>query len=119
MSVRVKFVASRAGISELGRSPAMVAEMKRRAEVVAVRARAIAPVRTGRYKASIKATAGVRAGRAQGRVTASAPWSSFLEFGTSRMRRQRILGRALLSAGATSLSVYRPDPYSAYKAGRR
>lgn len=119
MTVKVRFVADRAGIRAIGGSPHMAAEMRRRAHVVAQRAQDIAPVRTGLYRASIRVSSGVRRGLAYGRVTAGASYSGYVEFGTSKMRRQRVLGRALLSAGGSSYSVLRIGGYDAYRARRR
>ncbi len=75
--------------------------MLAKAEQVANRARAIAPVLTGQYKESIEASVIERDGKATGRVTADpiSPdgyrYASAVEFGTSKMDGQRVLGRAL------------------------
>lgn len=76
--------------------------MRRKAELAKVEAERIAPVDTGRYKASFVATSGVRAGRAYGRLENGARdpvtgymYSHALEYGTSRMRAQRIIQRSI------------------------
>ncbi len=89
------FRGNAAGIAALTRTPAMRAAMLARAEQVAHAARAIAPVDTGEYKASIEALTVERDGKQCGRVRATADHSAFLEFGTRHMDAQRILGRAL------------------------
>lgn len=89
------FRANQAGIAALARTPAMRDAMQTLADRVANQARAIAPVVTGEYKASIEASTVQRDGKICGRVTAGAPHSQFLEFGTEHMDAQRILGRSL------------------------
>lgn len=99
-------------------SPDMVAAMRHKAELVRIRAEQIAPVDTGAYAfdapntkgatgGGFHVTAGVHDGRAFGRVTnrvRSKPSRSWpegygygvaLERGNKRIRKQRILGRAL------------------------
>jgi hypothetical protein len=88
-------------------APWMVAEMKRRAELVAAAAVASAPVdedgpHPGRYKGAFSVESGVRTGkttRAYGRVTNDAPEARFVEFGTRNNPRHRTLGKALDAAG--------------------
>lgn len=95
----------RAGLGRLLRSPGMQAEMRRRAELVAARARALAPVETGEYRASIRVESGIRpadgprAARAVGRVIAGVPHALLVEFGTEKRPGSRVLGRALDAAG--------------------
>lgn len=106
-----------AGLAKLMRSPAMVAEMRRRVELARIHAEAIAPVDTGAYAYGLptpraagggfQIEAGVRGGRAYGRIVnrvRSAPSRNWpdgygygwaLEFGNKRIRKQRILGRAV------------------------
>jgi hypothetical protein len=64
-------------------------------------AEAIAPVDTGRYKASFHVTTGRRGNRVYARVSNDAtsddgyPYCQALEFGTSKMAAQRILQRSI------------------------
>lgn len=95
------FRANPAGIAAICRTPAMRAAMLDRAEKVADRARQIAPVDTGRYRDSIEASTEEVGGKVVGVVSSAARnddgeiYSSFVEFGTSEMDGQRVLGRAL------------------------
>lgn len=69
------------------------------ADRVADRARVLAPVRTGRYKASIRVDNGRGwDGRVAADVTATVPYSAALEFGTARSRPRRVLRRAAESS---------------------
>lgn len=95
------FKANPAGIRALESTEAMGRAMLHHAERVADRAREIAPVDTGAYKASIKAEVVDRDGKKVGRVSADpvSPdgehYASYIEFGTSKMDAQRVLGRSL------------------------
>lgn len=107
----VRYRENPAGIRAMLASPAMVEAMRHKAELVQIEAERIAPVRTGAYAFGLpgrpgvtgggfKVTAGVRDGRAYGRVSNDVrnrdyTYSAALEFGTRHMRKQRILGRAL------------------------
>lgn len=107
-----------AGMAAMLRSQSMVGAMDHLGQLVRIRAEQIAPVDTGAYAFGVEAgngahdggfkvTSGVADGRAYGRVAnsvRSAPSKRYpsgfayglvLEFGSSRQRRQRILGRAL------------------------
>lgn len=55
----------------------------------------IAPVDTGRYKASFHVTTGRRGDRVYARVSNDTPYAVYLEFGTRHMRAQRILQRSI------------------------
>lgn len=90
-------------------APFMVAEMKRRADLVADAARAIAPVgdpvydsHAGRYLETITSSAEVRTHgtrRAVGTVTADSPEATFVEYGSaSGTPAYHILARALNAA---------------------
>lgn len=98
-----RFRPSYAGIGRMIRSPQMQAEMRRRAEKVARRAQAFAPVETGEYKSSFEVSSGARGGfrrdRAYGRVTNTAPHAVFVEFGSSTVHAHHTLRRALRAAG--------------------
>lgn len=107
----VRYVENPAGLRAMLQSPAMIEAMRHKAELVRIRAEQIAPVRTGAYAfghpgkpgvtgGGFKVTAGVREGRAYGRVSNDVTnrgftYSLALEFGTRYMRKQRVLGRAL------------------------
>lgn len=106
---RAGFNASYAGIADLLNAPFMVAEMRRRAERVAARAAATAPVgnpatdrHAGRYKASFRVESGAGGGvnhdRAYGRVINDAPEAFYVEFGTSRQEARHTLRNALHEA---------------------
>lgn len=117
MAVNVKFKPNRRGIAEIGRSKEMQAMLAGKAELVKARAEVIAPVETGRYKGltdkygpgGFRVLVGVRGGKAYAKVRNSTPYAAYLEFGTRKVRRQRILGRALLAASGDGvrLSVLR------------
>lgn len=104
------FNGSYKGIGELLRADFIEADMLRRAERVKSVAEASAPVaRTGnhrgRYKASFRASAGIRPGkagrrtrRACGRVVNTAPEARFVEYGAKGTPRYRTLGNALMVA---------------------
>lgn len=98
MSVKAKFTANRAGINSVARMPGVQAEIRHRAEQVQRLAQNIAPVRTGRYRASIHVTMTTRRGAAVAVITAGAPYSIYLERGTSRIRAQHVMRRALAAA---------------------
>lgn len=77
---------------------------------VAERARAIAPVRTGFYRDSIVAEATVDAESVVTQIVAGAPYSVYIEFGTSdtptfATLRRALLGRAGLSPRALRSSI--------------
>jgi HK97 gp10 family phage protein len=91
-----RFVADREGIARMARSEDMQRALKIRADRAADFARQIAPVRTGRYRASFRTSAGVGPnGRAYARLENTVHYSVYLEFGTRYMKRQRILGRSI------------------------
>lgn len=113
-----RFTSNPGGIAEMLRSPGMVATMRHRADLIRIEAERIAPVDTGAYAfdapnpkgahgGGFKVEAGIRDGAAYGRVSngvRSAPSANWpdgygyavaLEFGNSRIRKQRPLGRAV------------------------
>jgi len=101
------FKASYSGIGEMLRSPFMQGAMHHRAEAIAARAEAIAPVyeqgpHPGRYKASFRVSSGVRhavTSRAYGRVTNVAPEALAVEFGTQNNPAHHTLVVALDAIG--------------------
>ncbi len=98
MSQRVRVKVRRAGVRAMLQQPYMVREVEDRAQRVWWTAQQLAPVRSGRYRASMAVTSGVRPAGAYARVTASAPYSIFVERGTRKMRAQHVLARALKAA---------------------
>jgi hypothetical protein len=99
MPANARFEFNEAGWRAALASADMQKAMLGKAEKVAARAQATAPVVTGRYRASIRAEARVIDGKAVGRVTASVPYALFVEYGTrTGSPRQRILGNALDAA---------------------
>jgi hypothetical protein len=105
-------------VGEILSSPGMVAEMMRRVELGRIEAERLASVDTGNYAfgtpnqrgatgGAFMVTAGVRDGRAYGRLSNAARakpspaypggymYSWALEFGNKRIRAQRVLGRCL------------------------
>lgn len=99
MAVRVRMKTRRAGINEVVRSDFMRAECERRAEAIVGLAQQLAPVRTGRYRASMFVRSGTRARGAFALAIADAPYSIFVERGNSRgAPAQRVMARALYAA---------------------
>lgn len=96
-----RFRGNAAGIAAINRTPEMGKAMGELAERVANRAREIAPVDTGAYKASIKSEVIERDGKKVGRASVDpvSPegehYASYVEFGTRYMDAQRVMGRAL------------------------
>lgn len=82
------------GIDAMLRSPEMVRAMRARAEAGRAFAQRIAPVDTGRYRASFRVVAGVRDGKAWARLENPVYYAVYLEWGTRYMRARRVLGRA-------------------------
>jgi hypothetical protein len=74
----------------------MQREMQQVAEQVKSKAEAIAPRDSGQYAASFRVEVGVREdnSRAQAKVINDDPIASYVEWGTSRTPRHRVLGRA-------------------------
>ena len=81
-----------AGMREILNGPAMERDMLRRAERAADAARSSAPVESGQYRDSIRATV-EHTDRAVGRVYADAPHALVVEAKT------RTLGRSIDAAG--------------------
>lgn len=109
------YVKNERGIGQMLVLPGMVADMGRRAEKVAAAARASAPVdedgkHPGQYRDGIEARAFIRPkseeppraktrhARACGRVTATAPHSAHVEYGTESNPGHRTLRNALQAA---------------------
>lgn len=95
------FQANYKGIGEMLCAPWMVADMHRRAELVAGRCRLTAPRHSGHYAASFQVTSGIRthpSKRAFGRVTNTADYSFQVEVGTEDTPAHRTMSRALEAA---------------------
>jgi hypothetical protein len=105
MAARVKL--KRKGVGQMLRSPAMQAEMERRAEVIKSVAVAISPVYRGptggHYKASWTATSTKRGGRnrdrAVGYVRNNSYYARWVEYGTERVPAHHVLLRAAQTGG--------------------
>lgn len=90
-----RFEPNKAGIARLLQSEDVRAALIGRARAAQAYAVAIAPVRTGHYRASFRVTSGVRRGRTYARLINTAHYAIFLEYGTRYMRAQRILRRSI------------------------
>ena len=98
---RARFRANYKGIGLILASPQMQREMKSRAEKVRARAEALSPEDTGQYVHSFKVEISIRKGkttRAVAKVVNDAPHAAYVEWGTSRTPRHRVMGRAAGSA---------------------
>lgn len=84
-----------AGLQRVLASQRLLRVLRARATAGMRYARRLAPVRTGRYRASFRVVSGTRNGVVYARLLNSAPYAVYLEFGTRYMRRQRVLGRAM------------------------
>lgn len=94
---KAKVRASYKGIGEILRSPQMKREMEARAKRVQAKAEALAPVDTGDYVKSFRVESEIRAGktrRAVAKVINDSPHAAYVEWGTSRTPRHRVMGRA-------------------------
>ncbi len=94
---RARFRASYKGIGEILRSPQMQREMKARAERVMERAVALAPEDTRAYVTSFRVETGIRKGRttrAVAKVINDDEAAPYVEWGTTKTPRFRVMGRA-------------------------
>lgn len=104
-----KFTMSRRGVGQLLKSPMVLAEMERRANLIRTAAESIAPVGSrrdphpGLYKDSFYVTSTPRGGRNRDRATAtvgnSAPYARWVEYGTEQAPAQHVLLRAAQAGG--------------------
>lgn len=97
MAQRARFRGDYKGIGKMLRSAQMQREMEARAERVKGKAEALAPHDSGRYAGSFRVEAGVREGkkpRAVAKVINDAPNAPYVEWGTSRTPRFRVMGKA-------------------------
>lgn len=94
---RAKFNASYKGIGQILRSEQMKREMKARADQIKAEAEALAPVDSGNYVESFRVETEIRKGatiRAIAKVINDSPHAAYVEWGTSRTPRHRVMGRA-------------------------
>lgn len=98
-----RLIEYQSGLDAALASPAMQAALRRKIVKAEIYALVVAPIRTGRYRASFRVSVGVRGTppRAYARLLNDAkdpktgyPYCLALEFGTRYMKRQRILGRS-------------------------
>jgi hypothetical protein len=85
------------GVGRILRSRQMQEEMRHRAEDVKNKAVALAPRDTGAYVSAFRVETGVRKGkkpRAQAKVINDDSAAPYVEWGTSRTPRYRVMGRA-------------------------
>ncbi|MEU6725468.1 hypothetical protein ABZ917_17310 [Nonomuraea wenchangensis] len=97
MAQRARFKANRKGIGKILTSRQMQAEMERRARAVQDRCIANAPEDTGSYKSSFRVETGIRPGpkpRAVSKVVNDDEAAPYVEWGSSRTPRYRVMGRA-------------------------
>lgn len=103
-----RFRMKRKGVGRLLRSPAVRAEMLRRAEVIKTVAVGMSPVdeggpHPGQYKASWTTSSRARGGRNRDRATATVSNSSYyarwVEYGTERVPAHHVLLRAAQIGG--------------------
>lgn len=98
-----RFRMSRKGVGQLLRSPMILSEMVRRAEVIKGIAEGIAPVERGTYQSSFFVRPAPRGGRRRDRAVAvvgnSAPHGAHVEYGTEKVRAHHTLLRAAQAGG--------------------
>ncbi|MEO3856234.1 HK97 gp10 family phage protein [Acrocarpospora sp. B8E8] len=94
---RAKFRGNYKGIGQILASPQMQRAMEARAERVKQRAISGSPVETGDYKQSFKVEGSIRKGkttRAIAKVINDSPHAAYVEWGTSKTPRYRVMGKA-------------------------
>jgi hypothetical protein len=90
MAVRFRLI--RSGMDDLLHSSPVERHLLERAERVADRAKSLAPVKTGTYRNSIRATSEDHPGRVAAHVSSNVRYAALLE------ARLRVLGRAIDAA---------------------
>jgi HK97 gp10 family phage protein len=95
------FVRNPAGFAAMVRAPFMRKAMLDAGKTVKARAEVLSAVDTGRYKRSWYARLIAGTGPATVEVGNTVPYAGYLEFGTSKMRAHRTLGRAITSVNIT------------------
>lgn len=99
---RARFRGNYKGVGEMLRSPQMQREMESRAERVKARAVASSPVDSGEYVQSFRVEGSIRPGkssRAIAKVINDSPHATYVEWGTSKTPRYRVMGKAAGSDG--------------------
>jgi len=97
MAQRARFKGNYKGVGEMLVSDKMQDAMEERAEKVQSRCVANAPRDTGAYSSSFRVETGVRPGakpRAESKVINDDKAAAYVEWGTSRTPRFRVMGRA-------------------------
>ncbi|MFI8499462.1 HK97 gp10 family phage protein [Streptomyces sp. NPDC085524] len=104
-----RFKMSRKGVGQLLRSPMILAEMVRRAELIQSTGEVIAPVggpsdpHSGRYKENFFVTSTTRGGRRRDRATATVGNGSYyarwVEYGTEKVDAHHVMLRAAQAGG--------------------
>ncbi|TDD54587.1 HK97 gp10 family phage protein [Nonomuraea terrae] len=97
MAVRARFRGNYKGVGRLLASKQMQDEMESRAKRLQSACEADAPRDTGAYSQSFRVETGVRQGRtprAESKVINDDPAAPYVEWGTSRTPRHRVMGRA-------------------------
>lgn len=89
------------GMRQVLTSPAMQAEMRRRAEAAASVMRGAAPVDSGEYRNSFDVSSGIREDgkRAVGRVVNTSDHAVFVEFGNGSQRGRYVMTNAIAKVG--------------------
>jgi hypothetical protein len=97
MAARARFRGNYKGIGQMLVSPQMQREMESRARRVESTCVATAPEDTGSYASSFRVETGIRPGkkpRAESKVINDDDAAPYVEWGTSRTPRYRVMGRA-------------------------
>lgn len=101
MAPRARFKGNYKGLGQILTSKQMQNEMEARARRVQSRCVATSPRDTGNYSSSFRVETGVRPGakpRAESKVINDDEAAAYVEWGTSRTPRHRVMGRAAGSA---------------------
>lgn len=97
MAPKARFRPDYKGIGRILASQTMQDQMEERAESVMARCIADAPEDTGSYRSSFRIETGIRPGpkpRAVSKVVNDDEAAPYVEWGTSRTPRRRVMGRA-------------------------
>jgi hypothetical protein len=97
MARKVRFKGNYKGVGQILTAKQMQREMEQRARVVERRCETTSPHDTGNYASSFRVETGIRPGpkpRAQSKVINDDEAAVYVEYGTSRTPRYRVMGRA-------------------------
>ena len=97
MAKRARFRGNYKGVGQILTSPQMQREMEARAKRVEAECVSTSPRDSGRYASSFRVETGIRQGtkpRAESKVINGDPAAPYIEYGTSRTPRYRVMGRA-------------------------